>query len=245
MRLSPKIEAIAGGRLNSTRVDAGKVATTGTTSAFALKTDATVVATNARVLLNLDPAARWKAFAGASQGVRSPNLSDLTRFDIAEAGQIETPVSQLDPEKFLTGEIGVRAHLTRGGFEFAYYHTRIDRLIVRTSTGRIVSGLAEVTKRNSGEGYIHGVELEAHARLTDNLSVNGVVSWMKGSPCWRRRGREQSSGRKRLFHTRRRDDIVSLHENCFRRECAARESYRGLVAWFGGAVTFARRTRYA
>jgi hemoglobin/transferrin/lactoferrin receptor protein len=140
-----------------------------------------VVATNGRVLLSVDPAARWKAFAGASQGVRSPNLSDLTRFDIAEAGQIETPVSQLDPETFLTGEVGVRADLGQGGFEFAYYHTRIDQLIVRTPTGRMVSGMAEVTKRNSGEGYIHGVELEGHVRLTENLSVNGVVSWMKGS----------------------------------------------------------------
>jgi hemoglobin/transferrin/lactoferrin receptor protein len=180
-QLSPRIEATVGGRLNSTRVDAGKVATPGTTSAFSLKTDTSAVAMNGRLLLALDSAARLKAFAGASQGVRSPNLSDLTRFDIAEAGQIETPVSQLDPEKFLTGEIGLRADLGRGGFELAYYHTRIDRLIVRTPTGRVVSGLAEVTKRNSGEGYIEGMELEGHLRLTENLLVNGVASWMKGS----------------------------------------------------------------
>ena len=43
-----------------------------------------------------------------------------------------------------------------------------------------VAGLAEVTKRNSGTGHIHGIEVEAQAALTGNLSVRGVFSWMEG-----------------------------------------------------------------
>jgi hemoglobin/transferrin/lactoferrin receptor protein len=51
---------------------------------------------------------------------------------------------------------------------------------VRTPTGAIVSGLAEVTKRNSGRGHVHGVELEGQAVLTDALSLRAVFSWMEG-----------------------------------------------------------------
>jgi hemoglobin/transferrin/lactoferrin receptor protein len=178
--LGPRLEATIGGRFNHTRVNAKKVATPGTTSSFALTSGTSAFAANGRLLYSVDRAGRWKLFGGVSQGVRSPNLSDLTRFDIAEAGQIETPVSQLDPEQFVTGEAGVRGEFGRAGVELVYYHTSIDDLIVRTPTVRIVSGLSEVTKRNSGRGFIQGIELEGHAALTDNFSLRGVLTWMEG-----------------------------------------------------------------
>jgi hemoglobin/transferrin/lactoferrin receptor protein len=180
VQLSPRLEATVGGRYNRTQIDAGKVAAPGTGNAFSMSSGTSSFAANARLLFAPDDARRWKLFAGASQGVRAPNLSDLTRFDIAEAGQIETPVNQLDPEKFLTMESGVRGEFGKLAMELVYYHTRIDDLIVRTPTGIIVAGLAEVTKRNSGTGHIHGVEMEAHAALTENFSARGVVSWMEG-----------------------------------------------------------------
>ena len=180
VQLAPRLEAIAGARLNRTQIDAGRVAAPGTGNAFAMSSSTSAVVASGRLFFAADDARRWKLFAGGSQGVRSPNLSDLTRFDIAEAGQIETPVNQLDPEKFLTMEAGMRAGFGKIGFEFAYYRTQIDDLIVRTPTGMIVAGLAEVTKRNSGTGHIHGVELEAQAAVTQNFAVRGVFSWMEG-----------------------------------------------------------------
>jgi hemoglobin/transferrin/lactoferrin receptor protein len=180
VQLAPRLEATVGGRLNHTRVAAGRVAAPGTGDAFAMSSRTSAFAASGRLLFTPDDSRRWKLFAGASQGVRSPNLSDLTRFDIAEAGQIETPVHQLDSEKFLTMEMGVRGDFGKVGLEFVYYHTRIDDLIVRTPTGMTVAGLAEVTKRNSGTGYIHGLELEAQAELTENLSLRGLFSWMEG-----------------------------------------------------------------
>ncbi|MDO8539182.1 MAG: TonB-dependent receptor [Opitutaceae bacterium] len=178
--IGARLGAIVGARLNRTRVRAGKVAAPGSGQAFSMSSGTSALAGNARLLAALDREEHWKLFAGASQGVRSPNLSDLTRFDIAEAGQIETPVSQLDPERFVTSEAGLRGNWPRGGVELAYYHTLIDDLIVRTPTGQVVSGLAEVTKRNSGRGYIQGIELEARAMVTKFLAVRGVVTWMEG-----------------------------------------------------------------
>jgi hemoglobin/transferrin/lactoferrin receptor protein len=175
-----RVEVTIGARYNYTEVDAGRVAASGTGDAFSISSRTSAFAASGRLLFAPDDARRWKLFAGASQGVRSPNLSDLTRFDIAEAGQIETPVNQLDPEKFVTMESGVRGDFGRFGFEFVYYHTLIDDLIVRTPTGLLVNGLAEVTKRNSGTGRIHGVEFEAQAAVTKHFSVRGLFSWMEG-----------------------------------------------------------------
>ncbi len=178
--IGPRLSAIVGGRFNRTRVQADKVGTPGTAAAFAMSSGTSSFAANGRLLWAIDRADHWKFFAGASQGVRAPNLSDLTRFDIAEAGQIETPVSELAPERFVTGEAGLRGHWGKLGFELVYYHTWIDDLIVRTPTARVVSGLDEVTKRNSGRGYIHGVEFETHAAVNDFISVRGVFTWMEG-----------------------------------------------------------------
>lgn len=180
VRLTPRLHAIVGGRLQHTRTHARKVAMPGRTEAFAIKAETTAFAGNVRLIQSIVPRGYWKAFAGASQGVRAPNLSDLTRFDIAEAGQIETPVAALDPERFLTFEGGMRAASARAQAEVVYYHTTIDQLIVRTPTGAKVAGLDEVTKRNSGRGYIHGVELDTRAAITDALSLRGVMSWMEG-----------------------------------------------------------------
>jgi hemoglobin/transferrin/lactoferrin receptor protein len=180
VQLTPRLEANFGARFNGTRIDAGRVAAPGTGNAFAIANDTSSLAGSGRLLFSPDDARRWKFFAGASQGIRSPNLSDLTRFDIAEAGQIETPVAQLEPEQFVTMEGGVRGEVGKVAMELIYYYTLIDDLIVRTPTGMTVAGLAEVTKRNSGTGHIHGVEVEAQAALTRSLSVRGLLSWMEG-----------------------------------------------------------------
>ncbi len=180
LRLAPRLDATVGVRLNHTRVAAGRVATPGTGQAFALTSRTSSFAGNFRLLYAVDAAARWRLFAGVAQGVRAPNLSDLTRFDIAEAGQIETPVNQLDPERFVTFEVGARAVAGKLSTELVLYRTAIQNLIVRTPTGAFVAGLAEVTKRNSGRGHIHGIEVESQAALTPLFSLRARFSWMEG-----------------------------------------------------------------
>lgn len=101
-------------------------------------------------------------FAGLSQGFRAPNLSDLTRLDIARSGEFETPVSDLDPEHYLTGEMGIKSAGHWGSAQLTAYWTEIDDMIVRAPTGnKIAIGSTvydEVTKRNAGDGHIAGVE---------------------------------------------------------------------------------------
>lgn len=119
-------------------------------------------------------------FAGVAQGFRAPNLSDLTRLDSARSSEIETPVASLDPERFVSAEIGARYQGERLAAGIAAYYTWIEDLIVRAPTGAVVDELDEVTKRNAGNGYVTGVELTLGYRITEDWHVRLEGSWMDG-----------------------------------------------------------------
>jgi hemoglobin/transferrin/lactoferrin receptor protein len=107
-------------------------------------------------------------------------LSDLTRFDIAASGEVETPAPNLDPEHFTTYEAGLKFDHERGSAQVAYYYTDIDGMIIRAPTGNTVNGLNEVTKRNAGDGYVHGVELSGEVWLHPQWQAHAAFTWMEG-----------------------------------------------------------------
>jgi hemoglobin/transferrin/lactoferrin receptor protein len=138
------------------------------------------VVSSLRALLPLAADRRQAVYAGGSQGFRAPNLSDLTRLDFARSNEIETPVDDLDPEKFTTAEIGWRRAADDWSAGIAYYHTWIDDLIVRAPTGETVDDQMEVTKRNAGAGHVQGVEVTARVNLTADWQVRAMGTWMEG-----------------------------------------------------------------
>ena len=129
---------------------------------------------------SIDEPGAWQWIAGLSQSFRAPNLSDLTRFDIAEAGQVETPALDLAPEHFMTAEGGLRWGRGRTGVEATYYRTFLADYIVRTPSGKVLNGLAEVTKRNAGEGWIQGVEWTGRMDLGHGFSARATFTWQEG-----------------------------------------------------------------
>ena len=119
-------------------------------------------------------------FAGLSQGFRAPNLSDLTRLDSARTDEIETPSPNLQPERFLTSELGFRKAGNGDSIEITLFHTWIDDLITRSPTGIVIGGENEVTKRNSGDGWVAGAELIGEIAITDSWNLHGHVAWLQG-----------------------------------------------------------------
>ena len=174
------LEIVPGARYTYNRADADKVKDPATGKRTSIADDWDTVVGSLRLLRPLMEKRQVVAFTGVSQGFRAPNLSDLTRFDTARSTEIETPVSDLDPEKFVSYEAGVKSRFENWSGRAAYYYTVIDDMIVRAPTGRDVEGLTEVTKKNSGAGYIQGVEGSCTYAFTPAWSAWAAASWMDG-----------------------------------------------------------------
>lgn len=178
-RLGP-VDLILGGRYNYAAADARRVRDPRSGATTRVTADWQSAVASLRGVAHLDSAGRHNLFAGLSEAFRAPNLSDLTRFDIAEGGQIETPAPGLEPEFFVTVEAGWRTRQERWSATVAAFHTVIRNQIIRTPTGAIVDGLAEVTKRNSGAGYVQGLEFAGSVRLHPVWTLSSTLTWMRG-----------------------------------------------------------------
>ena len=172
---------VAGGRLSQASADARDVRDPRSGRAIQLREKWRSAVGAARAVLPLREDGRRNLFAGISQAFRAPNLSDLTRFDIAEGGQIETPAPGLAPEHATAFEAGWRVRERTWSAEVALFHTDLQRQIIRTPTGARVDGLAEVTKRNSGAGYCHGVEVAGSLQPAAPWTLWAHATWMRGA----------------------------------------------------------------
>ncbi|MDF1545928.1 MAG: TonB-dependent receptor [bacterium] len=138
------------------------------------------LAGSARLALSIGSSRTTKLYGGVSQGFRVPNLSDLTRMDAARSNEVEVPVRNLDPEEFISFELGIKRESDRIGFEVAAFYSKLDEIIVRVPTGTQLDGEWVVTKKNSSDGYITGLEVSAHADVTDFLLVSTAVTITEG-----------------------------------------------------------------
>ena len=176
--LSANFRLIAGARFSHVATEAHSVQDPVTRNKTYLDDDWNALVGNLRLAYLANDETTW--FAGLSQGFRAPNLSDLTRLDSARTDEIETPSPNLKPEHFLTVELGLRRHDEATSIELALFHTWIDGLITRSPTGDVFDGENEVTKHNSGNGWVTGIELAGKALLTDSCSLFGHLAWLQG-----------------------------------------------------------------
>ncbi|MCB1278245.1 TonB-dependent receptor [Prosthecobacter sp.] len=131
---------------------------------------------SARFVIDLDEDDRFSLYGGVSQAFRAPNLSDLSRFDVALSGRTETPAPGLSPEKYLTYEIGLKAVTETITASMGYFYTRLNNLIIRRSTAVPLQD----TKTNGGDGYMQGFEFAARWQIDRHWSIFGHLAWVEG-----------------------------------------------------------------
>jgi len=178
--LDGRLDVIPGARYTFARADADQVKDPLTGKVVSIADDWDDLAASLRLLHPLVSDRRHVVFAGIAQGFRAPNLSDLTRLDSARSNEIETPSPGLDPEQYVACEIGWRSRTQRLTTQMGAYYTFIDGMIVRTPTGRVLDDLYEVTKKNSGRGWVRGAECSTAYRFSAVWSSWVSLSWMDG-----------------------------------------------------------------
>jgi outer membrane receptor protein involved in Fe transport len=129
--------------------------------------------------------------ASLSQGFRAPNLSDVSKNGEANTSSdarftYEIPNPDLEPEKMISSEVGVKADLPDFKASlFAFRSDVRDLLGTRTAvfhgdTAREIGGRRYIllSKQNIGEAVIWGLEAEALARLHSRLwlRMNGAYT---------------------------------------------------------------------
>jgi hemoglobin/transferrin/lactoferrin receptor protein len=178
--LGERTRLTLGLRYTEARADARRVQDPLTGEAVRVRDDWSATTLSARFSHDLGWSSQASLFGGVAQGFRAPNLSDLTRFDTARSNEIETPVSSLDAEDFVTYELGFKQVTDRWSNQFAVYFTDIDDMVIRTPTGNVIDGDNEITKRNSGDGFVKGIELQSRYYVSKAWSVFGNLTWMDG-----------------------------------------------------------------
>jgi hemoglobin/transferrin/lactoferrin receptor protein len=171
-----RFHLILGGRYTHVRADAGKFRNPVGGAVTAYSNEWQNFSASARFIVDLDERDRYQLFGGVSQSFRAPNLSDLTRDDLSATGIIEIPSTGLNPEIYLTYEIGLKAQTESVTASFAYFFTQIEEMIVRRATG--VPG--QVSKANGGDGYMQGIEFAARWQIDPHWSIFGQIAWVEG-----------------------------------------------------------------
>jgi len=184
--VNDRLDLILGGRFNYASLRAGEVVdgedNPVTGDVISVQDNWSAFVGSARAIYKIIPD-QLNLFGGVSQGFRAPNLSDVTASRSAASGIFEVPALDLDPEYYVTFELGLKFRQNDFGASAAYYYTIISDMIIRSPTGETTGGIPDeqiVQGTNSGDGFVHGIELDAWYRFCNNFTLFGNATWMEG-----------------------------------------------------------------
>lgn len=178
--LLDSLDLTVGGRYTHAAVAAEKIKDPVTKAQSTYSNDWDNLAGNARLMYHFDEQQHWNLFSGVSQGFRAPNLSDLTRLDTALSGELETSSVNLKPEQYISYEVGLKTNYDNWSAQLSYFYTDIADMIIRVPTGNVIDGQREVTKKNSGNGFVQGIEFGGTYRFHPQWTAFSSASWTEG-----------------------------------------------------------------
>lgn len=118
---------------------------------------------------------RWSLFGGASQAFRAPNLNDLTGSVVSLNGLDSSGSPDVEPEEYLTTELGTRFNSGELFFQVSGFYTFIDNSIIR-----IGDGSGGLITTNGADGYLYGFEAEATWQFHPQWRLLAHASWQDG-----------------------------------------------------------------
>jgi hemoglobin/transferrin/lactoferrin receptor protein len=172
---TPKLEITPGLRYTHARAELGRFTDSTGTPRTNESQSWDAITGSLRALYRLDDT--WNLFGGVSQAFRAPNLTDLSGNLASRAGGTVLGSTNLEPEKFITYELGARRTAGDVSFQGAVFYTDIRDVI--TDVREAPPGNASITT-NAGDGYSYGIELESAWRFHPQWTLSGFAAWQEG-----------------------------------------------------------------
>lgn len=123
----------------------------------------------------------WHLYGGASQAFRAPNIDDLSSLKSSRTGVISTGSLDIDPEHYLTYELGTRYLTGEVGVQAAAFYTDISDLITSRPIGTDPNTNEVITTTTNGaDGFLWGGEVEADWWLAREWRASGFVAYVDG-----------------------------------------------------------------
>lgn len=170
------LEVTAGGRFTHARAELGRYYDPGTgMDAFGLSRDWNDFSGSLRALWTINDC--WSIYGGASQAFRAPNLNDLSGNVTSRSGIASQGAVDVNPEEFLTFELGTRYLQDDFSMSAAVFYTDVDGAITSVPTA---AGSNTSVATNAQDGYVYGVELEGAWELAPGWLLTGFAAWQDG-----------------------------------------------------------------
>lgn len=138
----------------------------------------------------------WAIVGGVSQGFRVPTVHDLTAIAFKLSGTLEIPSPDLEPERTLTEELGLRVRYDRWGAEVFGFYTDLDDTIERVlGPNPFFPAFGAITanqRMNLGDGNFYGATFAADWEFIEGWTLFGDVAWTFGETQQIPRGRPKS-----------------------------------------------------
>ncbi len=174
-RPADKWEITAGARYTYARAVLGSYIDSGSNLQYDESKNWSALVGSLRALYHIDE--QWSVYGGISQAFRAPNLNDLSGNVTSKAGSSTAGSLEVDPEHFLTYELGARRISEDLAIEMSVFYTDISDQITDVP---VTSGSTNAATQNAGEGYIYGVELEGVWNFAPQWSLRGFAAWQDG-----------------------------------------------------------------
>jgi hemoglobin/transferrin/lactoferrin receptor protein len=123
----------------------------------------------------------WQVFGGVSEAFRAPNVDDLSALKSSRSDLISTGSLGVEPESYLTYEIGTRYADEDLVTHAAVFYTDIDDVITSRPIGTDpMTGEVITTTTNGSDGHLWGAEAAAAWRFRPQWTVSGYVAYVDG-----------------------------------------------------------------
>ena len=120
---------------------------------------------------------RRMVFGGISQAFRAPNLNDLSGNVTSRSGIAATGSLDVEPEEFVTAELGYRQDCDTSGFSAAVFYTHISDIITGVPSAPLST--TNITT-NGSDGYVYGIELQGYHNINPQWTLSGFAAWQDG-----------------------------------------------------------------